>query len=155
MKLKDLKRVITIIIVIVCIMAMGFFIYRTFFYYQSSIEERWDDARSFDFYTIDRETLINTTLAGDEINQFNNIHSKRKINTKMQAVWVAQEVEKVIYGDCNITEQPFIVKFNENAEAWIVHGNAYKMVKKGWVGGVITVAIDKETGSILHVQHTN
>ena len=58
--------------------------------------------------------------------------------------------EKVIEEVYQKDESPYVVKYNEIANAWIVSGSL------SWLrlGGVASVAIDKNTGEILMIMHT-
>ena len=70
-----------------------------------------------------------------------------KVESEKEAAQIAAEVIKEVYGN---DESPYIVKFNENADAWIVHGSL------PWLsmGGVASVAIDRESGDIIMMLHT-
>lgn len=60
-------------------------------------------------------------------------------------------VSQLIYDaklGCFKHEMPFYVKYNENARAWIIHGN----LPSGYAGGVISVAIN-EDGKVLFITH--
>ena len=48
------------------------------------------------------------------------------------------------------SERPYIVRFNETADAWIVRGS------KGFqsLGGVAVAAIDRSTGEVIMLFHT-
>ena len=58
----------------------------------------------------------------------------------------AQAISEV-YGK---SERPYIVRFNETADAWIVRGS------KGFLslGGVAIAAIDRSTGEVIMLFHT-
>ena len=72
-----------------------------------------------------------------------------EVKNARRAAKVAAEVAKDIYGQ---EERPYIVKFNKNANAWIVDGSL--PFRFFMAGGVATVAIEKDTGEILMVIHT-
>lgn len=59
----------------------------------------------------------------------------------------AAQVISEIYGH---SERPYLVKFNETADAWIVQGS------KGFLslGGVAVAAIDRTTGEVIMLFHT-
>ena len=59
----------------------------------------------------------------------------------------AAQVISEVYGH---SERPYIVKFNDTADAWIVRGS------KGFLGlgGVAIAAIDRSTGEVIMLFHT-
>ena len=97
---------------------------------------------AIDVYNASREELIEFDLCG-YTKSFSEVKNER------QAAEIANEVIKEVYGK---EEYPYIVKFNENANAWVVHGSLPRRIFQ--LGGVGTVAIDKNTGEILMVIHT-
>ena len=95
---------------------------------------------SIDIYSASREELIELDLC-DYPKAFGKVESEK------EAAQIAAEVIKEVYEN---DESPYIVKFNENADAWIVHGSL------PWLsmGGVASVAIDRESGDIIMMLHT-
>lgn len=64
-----------------------------------------------------------------------------------QAAQIAAKVIEEVYGS---DEAPYVVKYNANANAWIVSGT-----KKLWgVGGAASIAIDQNTGAVIMLLHT-
>ncbi|MBE6713625.1 MAG: hypothetical protein E7580_09000 [Ruminococcaceae bacterium] len=70
-----------------------------------------------------------------------------KVKNEKEAARIASKIIQEVYGD---DETPYVVKYNEKANAWIVNGSLPFFCK----GGVASVAIDKETGEILMMLHT-
>ncbi len=97
---------------------------------------------AIDVYNASREELIEFDLCG-YTKSFSEVKNER------QAAEIANEVIKEVYGE---EEYPYIVKFNENANAWVVHGSLPRRFFQ--LGGVGTVAIDKNTGEVLMLLHT-
>ena len=96
-----------------------------------------------DIYHASREEL--TAL---DVVQYSGMFGQVK-NAK-EASRIAAKVVKEIYGN---DEYPYMVKFNENANAWIVQGSLLP-VPLPVAGGVASVAIDADTGEILMLLHT-
>ena len=59
---------------------------------------------------------------------------------------IAKDKIKEVYKN---DEYPYIVKLNETANAWIVHGSSGTCA-----GGVASIAIDRNNGEILMLIHT-
>ena len=93
-----------------------------------------------DLYNASREELIELDLV-DYPEAFGEVKSEE------EAFQIADKIVKEIYEQ---DESPYIVKFNKNADAWIVSGSL-PMFR---VGGVASIAIARETGEILMVIHT-
>ena len=93
-----------------------------------------------DLYNASREELKESSFC-DYTEKFGEVKNAK------QAAKIAAKVIKEIYEN---DEYPYIVKFNANANAWIVHGS----LPLFHLGGVASVAIDKDTGEILMVIHT-
>lgn len=93
-----------------------------------------------DLYNASREELIELDLC-DYNKSFGEVRNAK------QAAEIAAKVVKEVYEN---NEYPYIVKYNENADAWIVHGS----LPLFYLGGVASVAIDKNTGEILMLIHT-
>ena len=93
-----------------------------------------------DIYNASREELIALDLV-------NYPDAFGEVKSEKEAFQIAAKVVEEVY---ETDESPYIVKLNENANAWIVHGSL------PWFhfGGVSSVAIDRETGEILMVIHT-
>jgi hypothetical protein len=72
-----------------------------------------------------------------------------EVKDESTAIKVASIVITDIKEDCLTIETPFKLKFNKNANAWIIHGT----LPSGWAGGVISIAIS-ENGKILMLTHT-
>ena len=93
-----------------------------------------------DIYNASREDLIELDLCN-----YNGTFGK--VESEKEAVKIAAKVIKEVYGK---EESPYIVKFNKNANAFIVRGSLPWFA----VGGVASIAIDKETGEVLMLIHT-
>ena len=93
-----------------------------------------------DLYNASREELIELDLCDYE-GKFGEVKNAK------QAAKIAANVVREVYEN---NEYPYIVKYNENADAWIVHGTLLTFLN----GGVASVAIDKNTGEILMLMHT-
>lgn len=94
-----------------------------------------------DLYHASREELIELDLC-----KYSEVFGEVK-NAKEAAGIAAKVIEKV-YGK---EESPYIVKLNETANAWIVYGS----LPAFHLGGVAAIAIDKETGEIIMLLHTD
>lgn len=70
-----------------------------------------------------------------------------EVKNENEATQIASKVIKEVYQN---DESPYIIKFNKNANAWIVTGS----LPLFHLGGVASIAIDKETGEILMLIHT-
>lgn len=97
-------------------------------------------ASAIDIYNATREELI-------EFDKSNYAGVFGEVKNAKEAVQIAAEIVREEYGN---DEYPYIVKFNKNANAWIVKGS----LPIFRVGGVASVAIDKNTGEILMMIHT-
>lgn len=95
---------------------------------------------AIDIYNASREELMKLDLC-DYSGTFG------EVNNEEEAAQIAAKVVKEVYGN---DESPYIVKFNENANAWIVRGS----LPLFHLGGVSSIAIDKDTGEILMMIHT-
>lgn len=95
---------------------------------------------AIDIYNASREELIELDLCDYE-------GSFGEVKNAKQAAKIAAKVIKEVYEN---NEYPYIVKFNANADAWIVNGS----LPLFHLGGVASVAIDKESGEILMLMHT-
>lgn len=95
---------------------------------------------AIDIYNASREELMKLDLC-DYTEKFGEVKSAK------QAAEIAAKVVKEVYEN---DEYPYIVKYNENADAWIVHGTILTFLN----GGAASVAIDKDTGEILMLIHT-
>ena len=93
-----------------------------------------------DIYNASREELI-------ELDMCNYPVVFGEVKNEKEASKIADKVIKEIYQN---DESPYIVKFNKNANAWIVSGSTSLFR----LGGVASIAIDKETGEILMLIHT-
>ena len=93
-----------------------------------------------DLYNASREELIDLDLVN-----YSGVFGEVK-NAK-EAYKIAAKVIKEVYEN---DEYPYIVKYNKNADAWIVIGSLLPF----HVGGVASIAIDKQTGEILMLIHT-
>jgi len=97
-------------------------------------------AGAVDIYNASREDLI-------ELDMCNYSGAFGEVKNEKEAYQIAARVIKEVYGN---DEYPYIVKFNKNANTWIVSGSSTLFS----VGGVASIAIDKETGEILMLIHT-
>ena len=97
-------------------------------------------AGAIDIYNASREELIELNLV-----QYSTVFGE--VKTEKDAAKIASKIIKEVYGS---DEAPYTVKFNKNANAWIVNGS----LPLFHIGGVASVAIDKETGEILMMTHT-
>ena len=95
---------------------------------------------AIDIYNASREELI-------EMDMCNYIGVFGKVKTEKEACQIAAKVIKETYES---DEYPYIVKFNKNANAWIVSGSPSIF----HLGGVASIAIDRETGEVLMLIHT-
>ncbi len=95
---------------------------------------------AIDIYNASREELISLDLC-DYPGVFGEVKNEK------EASQIAAKVIKDVYEN---DEYPYIVKFNENANAWIVNGS----LPLFHIGGVASIAIDQETGEILMLIHT-
>ena len=93
-----------------------------------------------DIYNASREELMELDLC-DYSETFGEVKNAK------EAYKIAAKVIEEVYGE---DESPYIVKFNENANAWIVNGSLPPLS----LGGVASIAIDKDTGEILMLLHT-
>ncbi len=93
-----------------------------------------------DIYNASREELL-------ELDMFNYSNSFGAVETEKEAYKIASKIIEEVYGN---DESPYIIKFNQKANAWIVSGS----LSLFQFGGVSSVAIDKETGEILMLIHT-
>jgi hypothetical protein len=97
---------------------------------------------SIDVYASSEKELAGLNLVKYD-KKFGDVENERT------AVDIATIVFSEIYKDCHKKETPFVVKYNEKAEAWIVHGTLPIFS----LGGVATIAI-KKSGEILMIMHT-
>jgi len=97
-------------------------------------------AGAIDIYNASREELI-------ELDTGNYSGVFGEVKNENEASKIAAKVIKEVYQK---DESPYIVKFNKNANAWIVSGS----LPLFHLGGVASIAIDKETGEILMLIHT-
>lgn len=95
---------------------------------------------AIDIYNASREELIGLDM-GNYTGVFGEVKNEK------EASQIAAEVIKEVY---ETDESPYVVKFNKNANVWIVSGS----LSVFRLGGVASVAIDKETGEILMLIHT-
>lgn len=95
---------------------------------------------AIDVYNASRSELIDLDMC-DYSKTFGEVKDEQ------QAVQIAKTVVMDVYGE---DESPYVVKLNENANAWIVSGSN----RLFQLGGVSTIAIDRETGDILMLIHT-
>lgn len=93
-----------------------------------------------DIYNASREELIEMDLC-------NYTKAFGEVQNEQEAFRIASNVIEEIYQK---NEAPYRIKFNENANAWIVVG-APRFFR---LGGSASIAIDKETGEILMLIHT-
>lgn len=93
-----------------------------------------------DLYHASREELIAMDMC-----QYSRVFGE--VNDAKKASEVAKKVVEELYQK---NESPYIVKYNEIADAWVVRGSLPYL----HLGGVASVAIDKKTGEILMVIHT-
>lgn len=97
-------------------------------------------AGAVDIYNASREELT-------ELDMCNYSGVFGEVKTESEAAEIAAKVIKEVYQN---DESPYVVKFNENANAWIVSGT----LPLFHLGGVASIAIDKEKGEILMLIHT-
>ena len=97
-------------------------------------------AGAIDIYNASREELIELDI-GNYPGVFGEVKNEN------EASKIAAKVIKEVYQK---DESPYIVKFNKNANAWIVSGS----LPLFHLGGVASIAIDKGTGEILMLIHT-
>ena len=93
-----------------------------------------------DIYNASREELI-------ELDLCNYTTVFGEVKNEKEAYKIASKVIEEVYGS---DESPYIIKFNENANAWIVSGS----LPMFHLGGVASIAIDRDTGEILMLLHT-
>lgn len=108
--------------------------------YRISKENSYILHGDIDIYNASRKELIELDLCN-----YSGVFGEVK-NAK-EASKIAAKVIKEVYGK---DESPYIVKFNKIANAWIVNGSLPLFS----LGGVASIAIDKETGEILMLVHT-
>lgn len=109
--------------------------------YRVSIKDSYIPYKgAVDIYNASREELL-------ELDKCNYSEVFGEVENVHEAFRIASKVIEEVYGS---DESPYIVKFNKNANAWIVSGSL------PWFhhGGVALIAIDKETGEILMMIHT-
>ena len=94
---------------------------------------------SIDLYNASREELISLDLC-------NYSKAFGEVKNEKEASQIAAKVIKEVYKN---DEYPYIVKLNETANAWIVHGSSGTCA-----GGVASIAIDRNNGEILMLIHT-
>jgi len=97
-------------------------------------------AGAIDIYNASREELIALDMS-----HYPGVFGE--VKNEYEASQIAAKVIKEVYKK---DEFPYIVKFNKNANAWIVNGS----LPLFHLGGVASIAIDKETGEILMLIHT-
>ena len=97
-------------------------------------------AGAVDIYNASREELTELDMCN-----FSGVFGE--VKTESEAAEIAAKVIKEVYQN---DESPYVVKFNENANAWIVSGT----LPLFHLGGVASIAIDKEKGEILMLIHT-
>ena len=97
-------------------------------------------AGAIDIYNASREELIELDI-GNYPGVFGEVKNEN------EASKIAAKVIKEVYQK---DESPYIVKFNKNANAWIVSGS----LPLFHLGGVASIAIDKGTGEILMLIHS-
>lgn len=95
---------------------------------------------AIDLYDASREELI----ASDMVDYSGTFG---KVENAKEAAQIADKVIEEVYEN---DESPYIVKLNQKANAWIVHGS----LPPFHLGGVASMAIDQETGEILMLIHT-
>ena len=122
----------------VCIVLIVFVLTKS--YWVSKEDSYVPYSGAADLYNASREELIELDLC-DYNKSFGEVKNAK------QAAEIAAKVVKEVYEN---NEYPYIVKYNENADAWIVHGS----LPLFRLGGVASVAIDKDTGEILMLIHT-
>ena len=122
----------------VCIVLMAFVFTKC--YWVSKEDSYVPYSGAADLYNASREELIELDFCDYE-GKFGEVKNAK------QAAKIAAKVVREVYED---DEYPYIVKYNENADAWIVHGTLLTFLN----GGVASVAIDKNTGEILMLIHT-
>lgn len=153
-----MKREKTIAIFL-CGILILFYIYHNQLYQRSSVNLPWGIKRvrykessektytsyggSIDLYNADENDMKNETFVKYQ-RSFGYVKDERT------AVDIATIVFHEVYKDCNKKETPFIIKYNENAGAWVVHGTLPFL----HLGGVGSIAIKKETGEVLLLMHT-
>ncbi len=93
-----------------------------------------------DAYTASREELA-------ELDLVNYTTQFGEVKTAKEAYQVAAVVTEEVYGQ---SEAPYSVKYNKNAEAWIVSGSKPIFA----LGGVVTMAIAAESGELLMISHS-
>lgn len=95
-----------------------------------------------DIYTASEVDLENLSLVKYD-------KSFGDIKDESSAASIAAKVFSEVYKDCPEKEIPFQVKYNQNAEAWIVHGT----LPESMVGGVGEIAI-KKNGKVIMLRHS-
>ena len=140
MKKKVIFWIIAVLVVIAIIITLFCIISKNTRVVEDSEDVYTASTGGADLYHASREELIAENLA-DYSETFG------KVETANDAAEIAGKVIKEVYGN---DEAPYIVKFNENANAWIVRGS----LPLFHVGGVAHVAIDKENGDIIMLFHT-
>ena len=111
-------------------------------------KEYWVSIRSsyvpyngaIDIYNATREELI-------QLDMVHYTGEMGEVKNEKDATQIAAKVIQEVYGK---NEYPYVVKYNKNANAWIVSGS----LPLFHLGGVASIAIDKETGEILMLIHT-
>ncbi len=136
--MKKIAWIILGVILIIFIVIVVFIFNKN--YWVSNEDSYVPYSGAIDIYNASRDELINLDMV-DYNRSFGEVKNEK------DAARIAAEVVREVYGE---DESPYIVKFNENANAWIVNGSL------PWfhVGGVASIAIDKETGEILMFIHT-
>lgn len=138
------KKVIFWLLTVLAVLAVIFALICIFLKNARVVDDREDVYIAYsggsDLYHASREELIGMSLCDYH-------EASGKVETAKEAAEIAEKIIKEAYGN---DESPYIVKYNENADAWIVHGS----LPLFHVGGVANVAIDKETGEIIMLFHT-
>lgn len=96
----------------------------------------------FPDWSVDREDYVSRNLV-QYTKTFGYIADART------AVDVATIIAYEVYGDCHLKEAPFNVAYDQQANVWVVSGT----LPPDTVGGVIVVAIDKDTGEVIMITH--
>lgn len=138
------KKYVTLLIVAILLILVILFLHKNRITYIISTEDTLQPYFScIDIFNADENDLKNLDF----------VHYERKfgfVENEKTAFKIALNVIPIIYNNCNVYEEsPFKIKYNQNADAWIVYGT----LKRGQ-GGVAYIGIKKETGEILFLMHT-
>lgn len=137
--LKTRMKWLIVLLTLLLVLAVLLFVFKKD-YIVSEEDTFIPHSGSIDIYNASREELM-------EIDLCNYTEVFGEVKNAKEASRIAAKVIKEVYEN---DEYPYVVKYNKNADAWIVNGS---LPPFHW-GGVASIAIDRETGEVLMLLHT-